>query len=239
MHKNNITDLLNFQGVLIKKQVFSKNIVEFWIECPKKEHICPKCGFSTSRVHDYHIRYFNHIKVGQRSTLIHYSRRRYSCLHCGKRFSETNSFIEPFYRHSNDVVNSVFDELTTMRNFSQIAEDTNMTSQNVVRLMSKFAPVFFNTLSLPEAIGIDEFRGNAGGNKFQVAITDLKTRKVIDVISERSENALYNFFKNIVNTNNVKLITMDLSLFFKKVLQDIFPKATIIADKFHYTRLMH
>jgi transposase len=160
-------------------------------------------------------------------------------LHCGKRFSETNSFIEPFYRHSNDVVNSVFDELTTMRNFSQIAEDTNMTSQNVIRLMSKFAPVFFNTLSLPEAIGIDEFRGNASGKKFQVAITDLKTRKVIDIISERSENALYNFFKNIVNTNNVKLITMDLSLFFKKVLQDIFPKATIIADKFHYTRLMH
>ena len=105
--------------------------------------------------------------------------------------------------------------------------------------MKKFMPIFHNITSLPEAIGIDEFKGNAGGNKFQVAITDLKSHKVIDIISARSEEAIYNFFKNISNTNNVKLVTMDLSMFFKNIIQDIFPKAKIIADTFHYTRLMH
>lgn len=239
MHINNILNLFDLQGVLLKKQKFSKNLVELWIECPIKEHFCPKCNTSTSRVHDYYLRSFNHIKVGHKATKIYYNQRRYVCLHCGKRFPEKNSFVQKFYRHSNDVVNSVFDDLTNIKNLSQIGNDNNMSAQNVSRLMNKFIPIFHNTSSLPEAIGIDEFKGNSGGNKFQVVITDLKTHKVIDVISDRSEDALYHFFRKVSNPKDVKLVTMDLSLFFKSIITDIFPNAKIVADTFHYTRLMH
>ena len=239
MRNNNILKLLDLQGIILKKEKYSKNLIELWVECLLKEHICPSCNSSTSRVHDYYTRSFNHIMVGKRTTKIYYKQRRYVCLHCGKRFAENNSFIQKFYRHSNDVVNSVFDDLTSIKNLSQIGNDNNMSSQNVSRLMNKFMPIFHNTTSLPEAIGIDEFRGNSGGNKFQVVITDLKTHKVIDVISDRSEDALYNFFRKISNPKNVKLVAMDLSLFFKKIIADVFPNAKIIADTFHFTRLMH
>ena len=239
MRNNNILKLLNLQGIILKKEKYSKNLIELWVECLLKEHICPSCNSSTSRVHDYYTRSFNHIMVGKRTTKIYYKQRRYVCLHCGKRFAEKNSFIQKFYRHSNDVVNSVFDDLTSIKNLSQIGHDNNMSSQNVSRLMNKFMPIFHNTTSLPEAIGIDEFRGNSGGNKFQVVITDLKTHKVIDVISDRSEDALYNFFRKISNPKDVKLVAMDLSLFFKKIIADVFPNAKIIADTFHFTRLMH
>ena len=239
LRTNNITDLLNLQEVKQDKVKFSKNLIELWISCPVKEHICPCCKTKTSRVHDYYLRSFNHIIVGKRNTKIYYNQRRYLCTNCGKRFVESNSFIEKFYRHSNDVVNSVFDGLTDIRNFSQIGKDNNMSAGNVIRLMSKFMPIFHNVTYLPEAIGIDEFRGNAGGNKFQVAITDLKTHKVIDVISARSAEALRHFFNNITNTKQVKLVSMDLSMFFKNIIQETFPNAKIVADTFHFTRLMH
>ena len=239
LHTNNITDLLNLQDVKQDKIKYSKNLIELWISCPVKQHICPCCKNKTSRVHDYYLRSFNHISVGKRNTRVYYKQRRYFCTNCGKRFAETNSFVEKFYRHSNDVVNSVFDDLTDIRSFSQIGKDNNMSAQNVIRLMCKFMPIFHNVTTLPEAIGIDEFRGNAGGNKFQVVITDLKTHKVIDVVSARTEEALYLFFKNISNAKDVKLVTMDLSLFFKKIIQDTFPNAKIIADTFHFVRLMH
>ena len=239
MHNNNILNLLNLQGVILKKDLYSKNLIELWLEYPTKEHICPSCNSPTSRVHDYYTRSFNHIMVGKRTTKIYYKQRRYVCMHCGKRFAEMNSFIQKFFRHSNDVVNNVFDDLTSIKNLSQIGNDNNMSSQNVSRLMNKFMPIFHNTTSLPEAIGIDEFKGNSGGNKFQVVITNLKTHKVIDVISARSEDALYNFFKKISNPKDVKLVAMDLSLFFKKIITDCLPNAKIIADTFHFTRLMH
>ena len=227
------------QGDILKKDLYSKNLIELWLEYPTKEHICPSCNSPTSRVHDYYTRSFNHIMVGKRTTKIYYKQRRYVCMHCGKRFAEMNSFIQKFFRHSNDVVNNVFDDLTSIKNLSQIGNDNNMSSQNVSRLMNKFMPIFHNTTSLPEAIGIDEFKGNSGGNKFQVVITNLKTHKVIDVISARSEDALYNFFRKISNPKDVKLVAMDLSLFFKKIITDCLPNAKIIADTFHFTRLMH
>jgi transposase subfamily, putative len=239
LHNNNILNLLNLQGVILKKDLYSKNLIELWLEYPTKEHICPSCNSPTSRVHDYYTRSFNHIMVGKRTTKIYYKQRRYVCMHCGKRFAEMNSFIQKFFRHSNDVVNNVFDDLTSIKNLSQIGNDNNMSSQNVSRLMNKFMPIFHNTTSLPEAIGIDEFKGNSGGNKFQVVITNLKTHKVIDVISARSEDALYNFFRKISNPKDVKLVAMDLSLFFKKIITDCLPNAKIIADTFHFTRLMH
>lgn len=239
LRKDNITDLLNLQGVKQDKIKYSKNLVEVWISCPIKEHVCPCCKEKTSRVHDYYTRSFNHIVVGERTSRIYYKQRRYLCTYCGKRFAEKNSFVEKFYRHSNVVVNSVFKHLKDMRNFSQIGKDNNMSSGNVIRLMTKFMPIFHRVTHLPEAIGIDEFRGNAGGNKFQVAITDLKNHKVIDVISARTEDAIRHFFRNISNTKDVKLVTMDLSLFFKNIIQDTFPNAKIVADTFHFTRLMH
>jgi transposase len=239
LRKNNITDLLNLQGVLVKKQQFSKDSIQIWIELKQIINVCPCCGHKTSRVHDYYTRSFNHIKIGRRTSCINYRQRRYFCPHCGKIFAETNSFIQKFYRHSNDCVNNVFEGLTETKSLKQIGKDNNMSSQNVSRLMNKFMPIFHNVTHLPEAIGIDEFKGNAGGNKFQVAITNLKTHKVIDVISARSEEALYNFFKNISNPKNVKIVTMDLSLFFKNIIVDVFPNAKIVADTFHFTRLMH
>ncbi len=239
MRKNDITDFFNLQEVKVDFHKCSKSLIELWIKCPVKEHICPVCNSSTSRIHDYYTRSFNHIKVGQKTTRIYYKQRRYVCLHCGKRFAEKNTFIQKFYRHSNDVVNTVFDQLTQIRSLSQIGYDNNMSAQNVSRLMNKFMPIFHNTTSLPEAIGIDEFKGNAGGNKFQVYITNLKTGKVIDIISARSEDALYNFFRKISNPKDVKFVAMDLSLFFKSIIADIFPNAKIIADTFHFTRLMH
>lgn len=239
LHTNNTTNLLNLQGVKQDKITYSKELIEIWISCPIKKHICPCCKSKTSRVHDYYTRSFNHIKVGKRATKVFYKQRRYVCTNCGKRFTENNSFITKFYRHSNDVINNVFDDLTDIKSFSQIGKDNNMSSQNVIRIMKKFTPIFHNITSLPEAIGIDEFRGNAGGNKFQVAITDLKTHKVIDVISARTEDALCYFFNNISNAKEVKLVAMDLSLFFKKIIQDTFPNAKIVADTFHFIRLMH
>ena len=239
MRNNDILNLLDLQEVLLKKQKFSKYSIELWIECPVKLHFCPSCSSPTSKIHDYRIRSFNHINVGKRTSRIYYNQRRYKCKHCGKEFAENNTFIEKYYRHSNSVVNNVFDDLTTIKNFSQIGQDNNMSSQNVSRLMNKFIPIFHKTTTLPEAIGIDEFRGNSGGNKFQVVITDLKSHRVIDVISSRSEDALYNFFSKVSNPKNVKLVTMDLSLFFKSIIANIFPNAKIVADTFHFTRLMH
>ena len=61
---------------------------------------------------------------------------------------------------------------------------------------------------LPQVLSIDEFKGNAGNQKFQCILTDPKKRKVLDILPSRKSEDLYAYF----------------------------PNAQIITDKFHVCR---
>lgn len=109
-----------------------------------------------------------------------------------------------------------------------------MSVTTVIRTFNKT----FN-FGIPEyllaTLAIDEFRGNAGSHKFQVIITGPKARKVLDILTERSELALYSYFTQFSaqERSKVRYLVMDMSEFFRSKMRILFPKATIIADRFH------
>jgi len=74
-------------------------IIRLHVEVERKSQQCPVCYANTDRVHDYRIQKIQHLKWFERPTQIFYRRRRYACK-CGKRFSETNSFVERYQRTS-------------------------------------------------------------------------------------------------------------------------------------------
>lgn len=230
--------MLDLQELNVDLLDFTKEIVEVHLSTNPKRHLCPCCNSYTSRVHDYRIQRIKHIMLGSRQSILFLNKRRYLCTHCGKKFYENYDFITRYYHHSNHVIHNVLDDFKRMLNFKEIALNNHVSSQTLIRLL-KFTAPFKVIRELPEAIGIDEFRGNSGGNKFQVAITDLKTHKIVDIISSRSEDAMYHYLNSITNKEKVKYVTIDLSLFFKRIILDNFKNATIIADKFHYTRLIN
>ncbi len=230
--------MLNLQDVVLKNTRFEENFIHVWIETKSSLHTCPSCGQSSSLIYDYRNRKIKHIMIGKKQSIIHLRQRRYICPDCNKRFNEKYSFVSKYYRNSNDVVYNVFDDLKKQLNLKTIGDRNGITSQSVIRLMQFMKP-FKVTKELPEAIGIDEFKGNSGGNKYQVVITDLKTHSIIDIISKRSETAIYHYLNSITNKDKVKYVAMDLSMFFKRIILDNFKNAEIIADKFHYTRLIN
>lgn len=46
---------------------------------------------------------------------------------------------------------------------------------------------------LPEVFSIDEFKGNAGGEKFQTILTGAKNRRKIDILPNRKKKDLMLF----------------------------------------------
>ena len=47
----------------------------------------------------------------------------------------------------------------------------------------------------PGALSIDEFKGNTGGEKFNVILCDAKNKVVLDILPQRKENYLIDYFK--------------------------------------------
>lgn len=89
-------------------------------------------------------------------------------------------------------------------------------------------------------ISIDEFKGNAGGHKFQSILTHPKKRTLLNIIESRKPEFLCAYFNQFhkAQKNNVKYIVMDMNGEFKSMAQTVFPKAKIVVDKFHVCRLV-
>jgi len=63
------------KDVVIKKVEDIGETINIYVEMLKRVHRYPKCGWKTSRIHDYRIQKIKHLKWFEQRTLIFYRRR--------------------------------------------------------------------------------------------------------------------------------------------------------------------
>ena len=116
-----------------------------------------------------------------------------------------------------------------------IAHSNNISQTTAARTVDH---VSYSPAELPEVLSIDEFRGNSGGVKFQCILTDPANKKVFDILPTRSQEYLYWYFSKFKDRKNVKFVVMDMYKSYKLMAKALFPNATVIVDKYHFTRMV-
>lgn len=231
--KHNITELLGLEDVILTNVKEFKSERHLWIELPRKAHSCPDCGELTDKVHDYREQNVKDISSFGKHTILHLRKRRYRCPACGKRFYEDNSFLPRYYRVTGRLCTKVIDDFRSIQPATEIAKNNNISVTTATRY---FDLVSYKHPGLPEVLSIDEFKGNAGKEKFQCIISDAKNHKVMDILPNRKSIDLTAYFSNTSTKNSVKYVVMDMSNHFRRIAEECFPDAEIIADKFHVVR---
>lgn len=240
-YKDFTTIILGIQDVTIKNLHDFGNIIQFDLETKKHLQVCPCCKKYTNKVHDYRTQKIQHTNlVDERIVYLSLKKRRYVCKHCGKRFYEEYKFIEKYFRKSNYLYEKIILDLKQLNNIKTVARNNHVSAPTVQRFMNYeiFLRGLHNITKLPPHIGIDEFKGNCNGTKYQFHIFNLDTHKTVDIVESRSYDALEQYFSKIENTKEITIVSMDLYNPFKRVVKDKLPNATIIADRFHYTRIV-
>lgn len=232
LNKDYTPELLNLEDVIVREVVNVEDEVQIHIELPRKEHPCPVCGEETDQIHDYREQRVKDIPLG-RTTTLYLRKRRYRCQNCGKRFYEDNPFLGRYRRMTTRLTAYIISLFRKLQPASEIAKQCNISSTTALRC---FDCVNYTCKSLPYVLSIDEFKGNAGGEKYQTIVTDPKNGKVLDILPNRFESDLIRYFSNFSNKDNVHYFVIDMNLHFKNVARRCFPKAKIVADRFHVIR---
>ena len=83
--------------------------------------------------------------------------------------------------------------------------------------------------------------GNTGYYKYQVSLIDSKNHKILDILPCRYKHELCTYFKKFSYEERckVKYFISDLWETYKDISMTYFPKAKIIADRFHYFRYIN
>jgi transposase len=91
----------------------------------------------------------------------------------------------------------------------------------------------------PEVLGLDEhfFRRIRGRTEFVTMITDLKKKRVFELVHGKDTQSLIRQLEQIPGREKVKLVVIDMSSTYKSFVRKFFPNAKLVADKFHVMRL--
>ena len=207
------------------------------LKMKKRIHEGPRCKAHTSKVNDYRIQCVKDIPSFNQKVVLKIHKRRHVRPACGKKFYEHIPLVPKYQRTTQRIWAFVIDELSKVQSMKEIGIRANISSSTVARILDHMR---YSCDSLPEVISIDEFKGNADGEKFQCILTNPGKRKVIDILPKRSVDSLCAYFANfkLNNCKQVKYVVMDMSAVFKSMAESCFPNAKIVADKFHVQRLV-
>lgn len=224
--------MLGLQEVTVKKIEENEGKIEIEIEQNPKEQECPKCQGKTRRIHDYRQQKIRDMKCFGQTVILRLRKRRYVCS-CGKRFYEKNHWLEKYQRETKRTTLSILKECTTETNYTAIAKNYGISAVTVARRFDRLqmaAPK-----ELPQVLGIDEFRGNSGGEKFQCILTDIKNHRIADILPTRYERDLIDYFKKY-DRNSVKYFVSDMYKPYAEIAKTYFPNALYVIDRYHWVR---
>ena len=167
--------------------------VHFTLEMPVAEQACPHCGFTTRKSKGKRARDIKFGSMQHHTVTATYLQRRYKCQECNRTFIEKNPFVSRYLRISKSNMEYLFRQLGEKGSFTEMAKRSDVSVSTVIRYCSKLA--IPRPTQLPTVLGIDEYKGNAEGQMYQVIITDLKNHSVVDILPKRDTRALIQYFK--------------------------------------------
>ena len=227
-----ITKLLGLQEAKIENIEENNEQIVISLVMERKTHKCPACGAETDRVHDYRVQRVTDLDLREKQVILSLRKRRYVCPHCGKRFCENIHFLPRYFRRTARVTANIINCLRDSVSYSYVARKHHVSISTVLRV---FDGIGYGTKPLPRVLLIDEFRGNAGKEKFQCILMNGETSEIVDILPSRKYADLALYFSK-KDTSKVEFVVSDLWKPYRDLCRTCFKKAKHIADKYHVIR---
>jgi len=173
--------------------------------------------------------------------MLHLRVPKYHCPQCNRYFRHPFAGIRARYRATESYRLEVYEAHEGGVSQKRLTRTHRIGSATVERWYQSYVRRRVAELSgraCPQVLGIDEhfFTRKKG---YATTLVDLKNHKVFDVVLGRSEASLRGYLKRLPGRENVRVIVMDLSETYRRIAQQYFPNAMIVADRFHVVRLVN
>lgn len=200
-----------------------------------KEHKCPVCSTTTTRIKGYCMKRVRHSVLNPVSCMINYRARRYVCPMCGKTFMEDNPFVVDKLKISVATVYNVLQELKRPEaTFTYVAKKYHISPSSVANIFDNHVNV--SRRELPVCLSFDEtYAFKSDDSDYICVLLDYIDKKIVDILPSRRKRYLIDYFYHIPLEErlNVKYVTFDMWHTYQTVAKLMFPNSVGIIDKFH------
>ena len=232
--------ILNLPGFAIKKVSHSHSPLVLDVNYRR----LPRCGHCQSkrvRKKDSFIRKVRHESLGHRQTILRFKAYKLYCHDCQRYSNQQFPGIGKYQRATQRLHKQIFYQHTEGISQQSLSRNFKVGKATIERWYHKEYQLAYQEIKqpiLPTLLGIDEhFFSKKQG--FVTTLCDLRKHKIVDLVPGRCQQTLGKYLEQLTGRDRVKVICMDLSRTYRKIVQHYFPNAKIVADRFHVVRLLN
>ena len=219
-----------------------RNLVEvrFYLEAEETPRACPCCGGDRLRSKGRYQRRVRHLDCCGRICWLHVECRRWRCFGCERSFVQPLPGIMPRRHSTEGWREEMFRRHDDGICASRLSRREHVGQATVGRIYAQFTERKAKerlSLECPQILGIDEHTLHRG-QRFATTFCDLKRHRIFDISPGRSEPELAGYLATLRGRDQVKMVCIDLSNAYRLLVKRWFPKARIVADRFHAVRLV-
>lgn len=204
--------------------------------------VCPKCASRCDKVYDH--RWVNVKDEPIRGKYVHLKihKRRFYCKGCKRPFTEPVSGIGKWKRTTERFRSSLLWAAENFVDLKRVQRAYRCSRGLVYKVVYEQLERKRKTrlYECPAVIGIDEHsfrKPRYESVEYASVIVDHSHKRLYELIDGRSKVELESVGLKFKGRENVKVVTLDLSPTFKSFAKTTFPRARLVADRFHVQRL--
>jgi len=201
---------------------------------------CPHCGESRVRSKGRYRRRAKHLPMFGRASYLTVLLQRYRCLACRKSFTPETPGLRPGRRSTEPLRQQLAKLHHEGIPQSSVARMNGLSDASIERFYAEYnerKAAERLTRQCPIVLGIDEHTLHKK-QRFATTFCDLRNHKVFDVVKGKSEKELLPFLASLKGRERVKVVCIDLSSSYRRIIRKWFPNAKIVSDRFHVIRLI-
>lgn len=202
---------------------------------------CIHCGSINLRKKERFQRVYKHHSIGLAKSVLLLQTYKFHCRDCKKYFNQRMPGILPYQRATEPLKDEISVKHHRGHSILTVSRDLSVGQATVGRYYKRYLQREFNehkNASCPKVLGIDEkkFSKKLG---YQTTLVNLQRHTVFDITLGRTESNLGKYLQKLQGKENCKVVVMDLSETYRNITKTYFPKALIVADRFHVVRLVN
>lgn len=218
----------------------SNLMMRVFVEALDTPRLCACCGGGRLRSKGRYERRVRHLACfGYPSELV-VACRRYRCVDCERSFVQPLPGIRPGRRSTEPWREAIYERHDDGICASTLARRESLGEATVGRIYAQFTERKAKerlSLDCPRVLGLDEHTLHRG-QRFATTFCDLKRRRVFDLSPGRSEPELAGYLRSLRGRERVQVVCIDLSNTYRALIRRWFPRAVIVADRFHAIRMV-
>jgi len=211
------------------------------VSSTRRDAACPDCGKRSRHLHTNHRYNIEDLPWHEQSVVLRVNRRQFWCQNCGQAFSEELSFVKKKRLYTQRLAHEIVSQVLGS-NIHSVAARTGLSDEQIETMLEDAGEDYLP--KTPEGLkylGIDEITVVKGQGKYYGVLLNLETHQPITLLPARTQEALRQVFSQwgVEVLAGIEGVSIDLWRPYQSLVAEMMPNATVVADRFHVTKLLN